>query len=243
MGTDIHMIVEVRDSTASPWVATTGPSLMAKLANRGEIPVGMDKYVTEESFTWIYHDRNYQLFAMLADVRNGVGFAGIKTGERLNPITPERGIPVDYADNAKATYEDALGIAALSEDNMSWLGEHSFSWLKYEELIDPGYWDQVATLCGVVPLGDFDKLGGNPPSSWCGSVHGPNIETVDEKVALSATFRMNLDPVARYHVRMSWEQPYRECAGRFYAETIPQLATLSSQYGAGNVRIVFGFDS
>ena len=42
-----------------------------------------------------FGDRNYDLFAMLANLRNGVGFAGRRRGEVLDPIDEPRGIPED----------------------------------------------------------------------------------------------------------------------------------------------------
>lgn len=42
-----------------------------------------------------FDDRNYDLFAMLADLCNGVGFAGHHRGEVLEPIGQPRGIPED----------------------------------------------------------------------------------------------------------------------------------------------------
>lgn len=42
-----------------------------------------------------FDNRNYDLFAALADVRNGVGFAGVKTGKAIEPIAMPRGIPDD----------------------------------------------------------------------------------------------------------------------------------------------------
>ena len=37
--------------------------------------------------------RDYNSFAVLGDVRNGLGFAGVKTGEGFNYITARRGLP------------------------------------------------------------------------------------------------------------------------------------------------------
>ena len=42
-----------------------------------------------------YGDRNYNLFAILANVRNGTAFAGCKTGEGFNPISNPKGVPSD----------------------------------------------------------------------------------------------------------------------------------------------------
>ncbi len=67
-----------------------------------------------------FGDRNYDLFAMLANLRNGVGFAGRKRGEVLDPIDEPRGIPED----ASPEYREE---AARSES-------HTFTYYTVEEL-------------------------------------------------------------------------------------------------------------
>lgn len=69
--------------------------------------MGCDIHLTVEAFrdgSWRcvpndcgdwYDNRNYDVFAILADVRNGSGFAGVSTGEGFAPIAPRRGIPAD----------------------------------------------------------------------------------------------------------------------------------------------------
>ena len=42
-------------------------------------------------------DRNYRAFAVLADVRNGYGFAGFSTGDAVIPISEPRGLPDDMS--------------------------------------------------------------------------------------------------------------------------------------------------
>jgi hypothetical protein len=51
---------------------------------------------------WAYDGRNYDLFAILADVRNGRGFAGFYTGEGFNPISDAKGLPEDVSSEVKA---------------------------------------------------------------------------------------------------------------------------------------------
>jgi hypothetical protein len=41
-------------------------------------------------------ERHYQLFAALADVRNGYGFAGVPYAEWIRPISAPRGLPKDF---------------------------------------------------------------------------------------------------------------------------------------------------
>jgi hypothetical protein len=46
----------------------------------------------------VYRDRNYSLFAILANVRNGVGFGGCDTGDRFAPTVAPRSVPDDASD-------------------------------------------------------------------------------------------------------------------------------------------------
>ena len=62
--------------------------------------------------------RCYDLFAILAGVRNGCGFSGVPTGDGFSPIDRPRGLPPDFD--------------GTSEDHG--LGYHSFSWLSLREL-------------------------------------------------------------------------------------------------------------
>lgn len=70
MGTDIHGVFQRRDKTTSQWV---------------DVPSNYKQ------------DRHYQLFAVLAGVRNGHGFARVRTGEAVKPIAEPRGLPKDFA--------------------------------------------------------------------------------------------------------------------------------------------------
>jgi hypothetical protein len=70
MGTDVHAVIQVRSTNSQPWKSVPLP--------------GWDQ------------GRHYFLFAWLADVRNGKGFAGIVTGEAIRPLSAPRGIPPDF---------------------------------------------------------------------------------------------------------------------------------------------------
>lgn len=79
MGTDIHGVFQRFDSQQKRWVGV--PSNYSQ-------------------------NRHYQLFAVLADVRNGTGFAGVKTGDAVEPISEPRGYPLDFV-RAIAEYDDS----------------------------------------------------------------------------------------------------------------------------------------
>lgn len=75
MGTDIHPIVQVRKAEGEPWEII-------------DIPRADD-------YGNYLDSRNYNLFAVLGDVRNGTGFAGIRTSAGFIPISSDRGLPED----------------------------------------------------------------------------------------------------------------------------------------------------
>lgn len=177
--------------------------------------------------------RNYNLFAILADVRNGRGFAGVKTGEGFNVIVEPRGIPVDASADYlwEAEYQDGDG--------------HSHSWLTLRELT--GFdWEQTTALSGWVgPYGyrEFKEKGS--PSSWCGLVSGRDIKLISNEEM--DTYIQNTEPSkdkddfqARVYTHVEWGVSYRECAGKFLKETLPALQQLGDP---DDVRICFFFDN
>lgn len=123
MGTDIHLFVERR--TPDGW-----ESLDTWIEGRRG-------YAYPSWDNRFYSDRNYDLFAVLADVRNSGGF---------KPISPSRGLPGDLSPNLR---------------KYSQLGDnHNHSWLMLRELVEYD-WDQrvfvVYSISGTLRdcCGDF----------------------------------------------------------------------------------------
>ena len=150
MGCDIHAAIEYRESTEGPWKA-----LLFKDPQFGKLS-WHDKELTAS----LDIDRDYDLFAILGNVRNGLGFAGVKTGEGFDPMSDGRGIPDDISHEA---YE------ALSE-------EHSATWVTLAEILAYD-WDRTTKHTGCVTLSTFAKWERtrewNPePDSWSGGVSG-----------------------------------------------------------------------
>lgn len=108
MGSDIHFFVEKKSPRGS-WLS----------ADHWEIEDGQEVVPYEKCR---YHQRNYNLFAILADVRNGTGFAGKPTGNGFTPIAKPKGLPLDVSPQVKAiaTHWGCDG--------------HSHSWLTLAEL-------------------------------------------------------------------------------------------------------------
>lgn len=292
MGTDIHLQVQRRNSEGN-WLTVAPPmgyndvdSWMFKNYTEAvdRLPEGvtvqdvldgtvkdrgMDMYYIKKYHTSWYDGRNYNLFSMLADVRNGHGFAGVPTGGGFVPISMPRGLPDDVK---KGIYDEEV------EDYVDgfYYGDHSFSHLSLKELLDYD-WTQVSRLCGVIPLPYFvlrEKEGiTGCPVTWSGDISGRGIATLeasearelldkdiltvnDEELENTRKWVENTEKTKsflseeglfdsrrqiKYYVRAWWARTYEECAGDFYTRVIPALKELDPN--PENVRIVFGFDS
>lgn len=236
MGCDIHLAVEVRERGKWRRVLPPEPARDPWLVEQAE-KHSDSWYGTRAAVDW-YSDRNYRVFAVLANVRN--------SGE-ITPISEPRGLPDDMSQEVAAL------IAPDEDSNDVSLGEHSQSWLTLAEL--QAYpWEGEAVETGVVSLEQFmdriQKFGmGYPVRSskrpyheWCGSTMGPNIVTRDATEVLAGLRDGGFPAPAheRTHVRDKWITSANEQAGSFVDRVLPALA----QLGAPNdVRIVFGFDS
>ena len=111
MGTDIHLAVEVNQSWADTGLEIAGTTALATY--RPWLMVGNDSFgssayglfgsyaaaqTDEERRAYWDSDpggRNYNLFAFLAGVRNGSGFAGSYRHEPIEPLFAGRGLPPD----------------------------------------------------------------------------------------------------------------------------------------------------
>lgn len=223
MGCDIHLLVQRRESDGAPWRTVTVDyecpeceGTGTKVYPRSPEPIAcIDCRGTKRQ--WGYSARNYCVFGQLADVRNGVGFAGIDTGDRFEPIAEQRGLPDGV---------EADGVEG------PWLGDHSFSWLTLAELLTYDI-DRISRHRGVCSKTAWERWDGKgPPEDVCGDVWGAGVMIGTEEQARAGE--------AVTHVRISWPSTYREAGGQFWRHFVPALTKLGDPE---NVRIVFGFDS
>lgn len=230
MGCDIHMFAEVK--TNGKWIRV------------GEIFEGWSKgSLTDEPYT----GRNYDLFAILADVRNGLGFAGIVTGSGFNPIADPKGLPND-SEYLNAVSKYAYDVSPMSgksipeeerEKNRDWIMNsdyHSHSYFTLDELMKYD-WNQLTLKSGVVTKAEYlrYKKDGSP-SAWCGSVSGGGVRNISNEEMETAMDTKHI----QHYTTVEWGSTYAERCGNFLNTTIPALQRLGDRK---DVRIVFWFDN
>lgn len=213
MGCDIHGVFQCHDSTTGLWEDVS--------SNYGQ-------------------DRHYQLFAVLADVRNGYGFAGTKTGEYVEPISEPRGLPGDFEVDGDS--HPLVSLAHMDPRRRKWfiqgekletsMGDHSHSWLTGEEMLA---WFETAPQVqkvGVLSRKEYakwDKV--SPPESYCGAVMGMDVVVVDDNLVAM------LETPNWTHVQVFWLAELKQELAYFFNE----VKRLVEEHG--KVRFVFGFDS
>lgn len=237
MGCDIHLYVEKKVDgdwvTADKWT----PDKCAESLDALSVDY-------DDSF---YHGRNYQLFSILADVRNGSGFAGCDTGDCFTPIAAPKGLP----DNASAE---------VKREADSWDSDgHSHSYLTVQELLNYD-WTQVTKRRGWVDAFnyaywvDFRKKRGELPEEFCGGVSGGDIQHVTEEemqrklAAIKDRFsqcghgwrKAVKTELVSVYCPFEMPQYYYQSAKDFLGETLPRLLALGRP---DDVRIVFWFDN
>lgn len=236
MGTDIHIRVERKNDSGKWEVVKPGPQ---------PYTYGRDGETREDWPT----PRNYFFFALVAGVRNGTGFAGVKTHEPIVPLSEPRGLPDDMAsavdaDEGYEGYEDAdaAGVANL--------GDHSFTWALLSELQEKltDAEGQLVRRTGVVDLFELAAMPTptDQPKSWAGGVSGSRVIEIPFELAwemsrvpsvVEEAANSGLLFVARYE----WRTPMPGCVDEAYRRLIfeewPKFGSPE------NVRVIMGFDS
>lgn len=265
MGCDIHLSVEKYDSKSKKWKHV--PGLMRECW--GCKGTGKDKKKKEDyedddgtkikagDCYWcrgegkrredFYGNRNYDTFAILADVRNGHGFAGVPTGDGFNPIDNPRGVPED------ASPEYRKRVADYGGDG------HSHSYFTVAEL-DAYDWNQKTGHQGVVTPSIYkawvDGGKNGAPASYSGGVGGPNVVHVSNK-EMEELIENGTAPVKNlkelgpyvlgedamdgksYYTTVRWTELYSESAEDFL-EALKEIRELGKP---DEVRICFYFDN
>lgn len=237
MGCDIHLAVEVRKNGVwerrLPPPEARDPWYVKQAAERDA-----DKWAKKRSEVEWYHDRNYEVFAILAGVRNY---------NNVTPISEPRGLPDDVSPEvARLNYDhpeyDEDG------DDVS-LGDHSHSWLTLAELLAYPWGTEVEeegwiTFAQFARRHDAGETG--RPNEWCRDVGGAEkLSRWEAESRLSLTRSALGGAVKRTYVLDRWTFTAGAGAGAFTTRVLPALQALAAREGVGHedVRIVFGFDS
>lgn len=224
MGTDISMYAEVRRNRQ--WMKV-GDKFKNSRYNKDRPMNDWNKPYTDHP----YDSRNYDLFAILADVRNGRGFAGRKTSNGFNPISEPKGFPDDITEEVKNEL-DGYG--------------HSYSYFTLKELKEYD-WNQTVVHVGVITEEQYVKMKETKenPTCWNGMVSGKDIIVVSSDTMdkiLSKTIDRNIN--VKYYIQTEFKPvTYKDCCLEFYEDTMSELEKLIPENGTDDdVRIIFAFD-
>lgn len=225
MGCDIHIVIQ-RQEADGQWAEIAYQDAPNDWNKR---PLTPNVAVAPDGFD----GRNYDLFGILADVRNGSGFAGVLTGSGWPSIAPRRGLPKGF---------DEAQILPSPEypEYSRGVGDHSFTWIGLEEL-KAFDWDGVKALkFGVIPAAEYERLSVNNdrPTEWSGGISGPGIQVYEPAEYHSRKGNGLL--CEHPYVRMSWVRSAREATGDWSTTVLPWLEKLAD---GKPLRLVMGFDS
>ena len=245
MGTDIHAIVQRREG-------------------EGWVNVDMTWPETRYRFEHPLLGRNYDAFAILGNVRNGTGFAGIYTSDGFDPISDDRGFPRDFIVVGEDGYvrcdvhqikPDVL--ARIDDEDFedpvwycevcTWMGDHSFTWITARELIDYD-WNAPVRKRMVIDWPTYKAWaidGGREgfPRDWCGDVSGAKVVKIKEDSIAeygTAFIDKQIADGNSVYVEAFHSYPRSMAARKLHDEVIPWLESLGDP---DDIRIVMGFDS
>lgn len=215
MGCDIHTMLEVRlpDGT---WECLTPFETEEDDGETYSYPV-WDKQP--------YRGRNYQLFTILAGVRD--------YSSGVEPISEPRGVPED----ASQVYKDHVN---------QWDSDgHSHSYFTLQELFGVD-WTRTFKQRGVVSASDYSryKKWGYNPLSWC---QWTSEKTVSNE-EMDEIFERSVGVPDGVFTAIEWEEPFYEAAKDFLAKTvfgvmIKEWQERGALASPNDIRLVFFFDN
>lgn len=183
-------------------------------------------------------NRNYQLFSVLAGVRQS-------HIDPIDPISPPRGLPEDFEQvlihgdfehpvKSKKFLTPFMRLYGDDPDfpmRSVWMGDHSYSWLSGEEMLS-WYSSSPKQLCsGVISQEQYLKWDlKSPPYPYSQGVFGDGIRVVDEEDVPDEILPWS-------HIRVTWEEDLCESLSFFFKE----VERLCEEHGT--IRFVFGLDS
>lgn len=221
MGADIHCFVEKK--IGNKWKQITG--FISDMYNFKSDYFSGPEFKNCETPLDL---RNYGLFALLADVRNGKGFAGCDTGNRIEPISYPKGLPEDVSFEIHEKSDD------YGPDG------HSHSYLTAKEILeyDRNKKKIQRGLVTAEKYKDFLKTGN--PYPCCGGVGGANIIHTQPEEAIKT---QEENPDYTVYCQIEWEEKVNDFASVLFDHVLPQLLDRCESPEYDDVRIVFWFDN
>lgn len=182
-------------------------------------------------------NRHYQFFAFIGDVRNGYGFAGIKTGEPIKSPLAHRGLP----DEIKKLNEEYENYGQYNDDCV-YYGEYSRShFLLKEYLENLNTFGNITKTCIISKEDHLEwskrpvlesGLRKEPECSYCGGISGKDILVVNDNA-------VELNEYTSYtHVRIEYEINLKE-EFQYFTDEVNRLIEV---HGTDQIRFVYGFD-
>jgi hypothetical protein len=180
-----------------------------------------------------WSDRHYDIFAILANVRNGRGFAGVPTSDGLPYISNGRGKPDDMTDKTKEWF-------SLHG------GDHSDTWVSLTEVMKYD-WTYPVRKTGIVTINEFDTyLRRGAPDGWSGDISGGNVVQVSNEVMTQmikdgrhkAAVHGYIDSKL-YTTRINWVWSTSHIAEAF----MERMKMLAMEVGEHECRLIMDFDS
>jgi hypothetical protein len=215
---------------------------------KGGNAVGTDIYIIPERLRdgrWEYIDVglddfvDYDVFAVLADVRNGRA-AGAVTGDGYNPISTPRGFPVDISRETRSHF----GLGPDDNPNHA-LGDgefHTPTWLRLDEILDYD-WNRTTRQRGVLPESEWEsyKVLGKPRDGYaCGFLGPGRVTLTTAQMRDLKEGRLQRDPSRSYYFELWWTTTYWEGCGWF----VEMLKERLSAFGSPDrIRLIIFFDS
>ena len=222
MGTDIHLYVE--ELTEGRW-----KEIQAPYAERSWCPHYYNAaFGAKEPNP---ETRNYNVFAFIANVKNGYKAGGYRHDPIL-PQFPGRGIPEDTSFTEEKY--DVHGNYLCG----TFLGNHSFTYATLSELLNAP-WDMVFHSEGYV---DYDKFisineNGYPTAGYCEDIDGVRIEILSLEDFKRKIETGEIDKGNDYTLVSWYWKPLQNCQFRQW------IQKLASAHDPNKTRILIGFGS
>jgi len=184
--------------------------------------------------------RNYNVFAVLANVRNGTGFAGIVTGGGYEAIAERRGLPANASPETRDYFGLKPGDSNADIDHSGYF--HSATWLRLDEILNYN-WNKVTWHRGVLAESQWEEYQtyGEPVNGYSGDVSGGKVVILTtEQMRDLKESRMRRDDSKSYFFEVKWSTTYWEDCKHFVEHLRDRLLPVGKPE---HIRLVIAFDS